>query len=85
MIDKRLEWKVKTINEDIIRCNKCKKMRTSKIDDVSTKNPNYYYKFCGCGMLKTFKTNDDKQFSVDRIDSRIGTHKRQYSTPMLGV
>ena len=45
-IDKKLEWKVKTINEDILRCNKCKKMRTSKIDDVSTKNPNYYYKFC---------------------------------------
>lgn len=45
-IDKKLEWKVKNINEDVIRCNKCKKMRTSNIDDVSTKNPNYYFKLC---------------------------------------
>ena len=32
-------------------------------------------KFCGCGMLKTFKANDDKQFSVDRIDSKSGHTK----------
>lgn len=45
-IDKKFEWKINVINEDIIKCNKCKKTHTSSIDDVSTKNPNYYYKTC---------------------------------------
>ena len=29
-------------------------------------------KLCNCGMKKTYKCNDNKQFSVDRIDSTKG-------------
>jgi hypothetical protein len=29
-------------------------------------------KLCGCCMKQTYKNNDDKQFSVDRIDSKVG-------------
>lgn len=32
-------------------------------------------KQCGCCMKQTYKSNDDKQFSVDRIDSRVGHTK----------
>ena len=32
-------------------------------------------KQCGCYMKQTYTSNDDKQFSVDRIDSRVGHTK----------
>ena len=45
-IDKREQWKVQIINEDIIKCSKCKKNHIGTIDNISTKNPNYYLKTC---------------------------------------
>ena len=29
-------------------------------------------KICGCGMKQTYIGGDSKQFSVDRVDSRMG-------------
>ena len=45
-----------------------------KVDDVKTlyQKQNGECKLCGCSMKQTYKNNDDKQFSVDRIDSKVG-------------
>jgi len=45
-----------------------------KVDDVKTlyQKQNGECKLCGCCMKQTYKNNDDKQFSVDRIDSKVG-------------
>ena len=45
-----------------------------KVDDVKTlyQKQNGECKLCGCSMKQTYKNNDNKQFSVDRIDSKVG-------------
>lgn len=42
----REHWKVNNYNEDYILCSKCLKNYKATKDDISIRNPNYYFKNC---------------------------------------
>lgn len=45
-LNDREKWRIKNIDEDVIMCCKCLKNYKPCKDDITIKNPNFYFKIC---------------------------------------